>query len=290
MGALTALFSLPDIQSSVPEDNIYGIGGLLEPAARTAVEYGKDVISTSNIIRDFALTQLRTNETTFPPHFHMAGWGYKDLASPISSLDKWTDKTPRFLEQSVFTFPDPPNPDILLRTLRVLMTEARNLTNDSSHLLGTNSPYASVKEAFMRTLFGDVIAGSLPPLDRPMLAQLMSDLELLFRNPSDQIPPHGILFELGPSLSHHRFCVTREGHFGLVPRGCQSGDEVFILWGAQTPFVLRKAMEGERVVGRLNGADGKKEQRVIMGSCYLHGFMLEEATKAGYPDEDVIVR
>jgi len=49
MGALTAVLSLPDIQSSVPEDKIYGIGGLLEPSARTAVEYGKAVISTSNI-------------------------------------------------------------------------------------------------------------------------------------------------------------------------------------------------------------------------------------------------
>jgi hypothetical protein len=49
---------------------------------------------------------------------------------------------------------------------------------------------------------------------------------------------------------------------GLVPNGVIAGDEICILFGVYTPFVIRKL---ERVSYRL------------IGECYVHGLMAGEA-------------
>ncbi|KAM7213567.1 Heterokaryon incompatibility protein (HET) domain containing protein [Rhypophila decipiens] len=341
-GVLAQLLSLPEVQSTVPEDKIYGISGLLERSAQQPVVYGQDASSTSTLLRDFASKLLRHQERTFPPYLSLAGWGYKELASPISS-PKWKNKEPQNLKfpswvpdiyqprtgnpaidgiylsgtaepkrvskvpesdellkismsrvigtiasitTSAFGFPDPPDPRVLLNNIRTFITEARKMT---ASLRQSRYPYP--RDAFTRTIFGDILAAAspLPPIPAHMVGALEQELDVLVRNPNVANAPHGILFELGRSLRQHRFCVLSSGHFGLVPLGCKTGDGVVIVWGAQTPFALRRASVEEKVaVEKL--PDGLQDQWVLLGSCYLHGFMDEQATRAVWGDRDVVVR
>ncbi|KAM7183497.1 hypothetical protein V8F33_013544 [Rhypophila sp. PSN 637] len=347
-GVLAQLLSLPDVQSTVPEDKIYGISGLLERSAQQPVVFGEDAGSTSNILRDFASKLLCEQERTFPPYFHLAGWGYKELATPTSS-PKWKNKKPQFLTfpswvpdihqpritsnpaidgiylagtaepkrvsmvsesddllkismsrvigtianitTTAFSFPDPPDPNVMLNNLRTFITEAQIIAGlyQDNHRGG--SPYLYPRDAFMRTIFGDILAAvsPFPPIPPQMVGSLQHDLDILLSNPNNADAPHGIFFELGRSLSQHRFCVLSSGHFGLVPLGCKTGDGVVIIWGAQTPFVLRKATEEEKAVVERQ-SDGLQDQWVLLGSCYLHGFMDEQATRAVWGDRDVVVQ
>ncbi|KAM7208242.1 Heterokaryon incompatibility protein (HET) domain containing protein [Naviculisporaceae sp. PSN 640] len=372
-GALAQLLSLPDMQSTVPEDKIYGIGGLLVESAlildaRTTNgqlddEYGKDVSTTSKILRNFACKVLCDDpHPTFPPHFHMAGWGYKELAEPISS-NEWTDKTPQYLclpswvpnvhqarlkstfidsggylagtserkrvarvrgspdlikisashlttiasvTPTAFILPDPRDLESCYRGIRTFLDEAKQLTGISPihdplyRETVRQSPYPRPREALLRTIFSDTVAGSLPPLDVPTLADLKTALEALLNstnggttNWSPSSLPHRIVFELARSLGYHRFCVTSSGHFGLVPMGCRPGDEIFMVWGAQTPFVVRKVEEEEKIrliKGDCDEEDYQEDQWTMMGSCFLYGYMNGEASRRTLGDGDILVR
>lgn len=59
-----------------------------------------------------------------------------------------------------------------------------------------------------------------------------------------------------------RFFVSNEGLMGLVPDGVAAGDEICILFGGYTPFVIR----------RLEGGNYE-----FIGECYVHGLMNGEA-------------
>jgi len=56
-----------------------------------------------------------------------------------------------------------------------------------------------------------------------------------------------------------RFCVTSEGYFGLFPPGTRLGDQVWVILGAQTPFLCRS-------LGFPNAWE-------LVGECYVHGIM-----------------
>ncbi|EME48316.1 hypothetical protein DOTSEDRAFT_161770 [Dothistroma septosporum NZE10] len=61
-----------------------------------------------------------------------------------------------------------------------------------------------------------------------------------------------------------RFIVTAEGRIGIAPGLAEEGDIVVVLWGGGTPFVLRPRADG---------------MFLILGQCYVHGIMDEEAVK-----------
>lgn len=58
-----------------------------------------------------------------------------------------------------------------------------------------------------------------------------------------------------------RFFLSQSGHFGLAPPNAKRGDQIAVLFGAETPFVLRRAALGFQVVGE----------------SYTHGYMHGEA-------------
>jgi hypothetical protein len=67
-----------------------------------------------------------------------------------------------------------------------------------------------------------------------------------------------------------RFAVTENGYMGLVPAGTQYGDLVCIIYGAQTPFLLRPRPGGNYL---------------IVGECYIHGMMDGEMASDGLEAE-----
>ncbi|KAH7138761.1 heterokaryon incompatibility protein-domain-containing protein [Dendryphion nanum] len=72
-------------------------------------------------------------------------------------------------------------------------------------------------------------------------------------------------------LSYRKFCSTRNGSIGWVPRGAQVGDVICVLYGGKIPVVLRPR-------------DGGYE---FVGDAYVYGMMNGEAlVRGGSPDEE----
>ena len=80
-------------------------------------------------------------------------------------------------------------------------------------------------------------------------------------------------FNFGYQMKRNRVFATREGHLGVGPRTIAVGDRIFIVKGAQVPFILR-SLYG-------NSVDDSFPQIYcdysFVGRCYLHGCMDGEA-------------
>ncbi|PVH88832.1 HET-domain-containing protein [Cadophora sp. DSE1049] len=63
--------------------------------------------------------------------------------------------------------------------------------------------------------------------------------------------------------SERQFFITRKGYMGLGPKGILPGDTVCILFGGDTPYVLRETESCWKFVGE----------------CYVHGLMKGEAVR-----------
>lgn len=71
-----------------------------------------------------------------------------------------------------------------------------------------------------------------------------------------------------------RVCVTAAGKMGLVSSGTQVDDEMVLIFGATTPFVVRHPH------GPCNEASGEcGEPFQLVGECYIRGCMEREGLK-----------
>ena len=70
------------------------------------------------------------------------------------------------------------------------------------------------------------------------------------------------------SIQTRLFC-TKKKYLGLGPQSLQSGDSIWILPGAKTPFTLRQLPHG------------RKNHFRLVGGTYVHGFMHGEAVAGG---------
>lgn len=66
-----------------------------------------------------------------------------------------------------------------------------------------------------------------------------------------------------------RFFVTKSGYMGLGPKDLRAGDEVVVLHGGDTPFLVREVGLDEE--GRVN-LEERGTHRLV-GDCYVHGLM-----------------
>lgn len=80
-----------------------------------------------------------------------------------------------------------------------------------------------------------------------------------------------------------RFAITQTGRIGLVPAHTKRGDVVCILFGAQTPLVLRpESRQGNEVTitapfSQSDCAGAPRYQ--LVGECYIHGVMRGEMSE-----------
>ena len=58
--------------------------------------------------------------------------------------------------------------------------------------------------------------------------------------------------------------VTNAGRIGLGPKGSSEGDEVCILYGGNTPYVVRSQQQ-----------ETGQPHYAFIGECYVHGIMKE---------------
>jgi hypothetical protein len=101
---------------------------------------------------------------------------------------------------------------------------------------------------------------------------------------------------LGEMLPGKRFCVTKQGYLGMVPKESQVGDSIYVPFGADVPFIIRQQdAEGElsipslaqlqlqETISSLVGTDSpflaepQSSTYAIIGPCYVHGIMDGEA-------------
>lgn len=65
------------------------------------------------------------------------------------------------------------------------------------------------------------------------------------------------------------------GYIGLIPWNAKTGDEVWVLKGGKTPFLLRRT-EGIRM---------KQKTRMLVGETYIQGIIGDEILKREEPLE-----
>jgi len=80
---------------------------------------------------------------------------------------------------------------------------------------------------------------------------------------------------LGAACNDRQFAVTRKGYMAIVLLFAKPGDSVCLIFGADVPFVLRKAptKQSSEKYGR------KQCYYNLVGECYVHGIMDGEGWK-----------
>jgi hypothetical protein len=67
---------------------------------------------------------------------------------------------------------------------------------------------------------------------------------------------------LGQAADYRTLCITEKGYLGLFPLCCKPGDEIILLSGGKTPYLVRKT---------------QRESWNFLGDCFVHGYMNGEA-------------
>jgi hypothetical protein len=87
---------------------------------------------------------------------------------------------------------------------------------------------------------------------------------------------------------------SKEGLLRLCSLNTPEGDEIVVFDGAETPFILRRANEEKGIANQLETSDEVAEcqldeQWILIGSCYVHGFMNGEFPRPEYDDRENIL-
>ncbi|KAI0528367.1 putative heterokaryon incompatibility protein [Xylaria digitata] len=172
-------------------------------------------------------------------------------------------------------------------------TNSRNMVLNGK----LSEPYVtgiSLTEALWRTLLGDRTPAGARPAD-PVFSEyyeaLVRYIELLPEFLGPDMQPREInvsakeearlrtsitryLTDLGrfanvsgPHLRERMIAVTERAYIGIVPPYSKVGDAVFIIPGAQVPFLMRRQADSEDV----NESGGRRWQ--LVGESYFHGMM-----------------
>lgn len=80
---------------------------------------------------------------------------------------------------------------------------------------------------------------------------------------------NSLYISLCDMVVNQAFLITECGYIGIGPPNTRAGDEVWVLFGGNTPFVLRK--KDEKL------ANAKCRERSFIGDAYVHGIMAGEA-------------
>jgi hypothetical protein len=118
----------------------------------------------------------------------------------------------------------------------------------------------------------------------PAYESFTSTPSIPHRSPSSFRPSDNLLYESACGmLPDQAFFITEKGYIGIGPPDTRPGDQVWVLFGGQVPFVMR---EKEKEQG--DGVN-KGDDVTFVGDAYVHGIMDGEAVKEGCEQRDVWV-
>ncbi|KAH9905372.1 HET-domain-containing protein [Xylariomycetidae sp. FL2044] len=132
-------------------------------------------------------------------------------------------------------------------------------------------PGGTLLEAYVRALVADVTNDRLPGLGYPTLKEVIE--ELAIPTVVDGAFTGGGLPGFWTAaverwLYNHRLFKAGNSYIGTICGKPEPGDEIFVILGCDVPMVLRPTQNGEYAV---------------IGDCYVHGIMDDEAVLGGLP-------
>ncbi|KAH3995438.1 hypothetical protein HBH98_145120 [Parastagonospora nodorum] len=178
----------------------------------------------------------------------------------------------------VYEVPD--NVPFASRKLYNTVMDWTKLLDDWRNSHGNPTEYTSGgswKSALYMTVLGDLIMAEYPierakPLHEKYLENLWTSLLL------DKT--HNSLYEsLCGIVPNQAFFITKKGYIGVGSPDARPGNEVWVLYGGQVPFVLRK-------IDHKNDVETVHE-RELVGDAYTHGIMDGEAIQAHHETETI---
>ena len=99
----------------------------------------------------------------------------------------------------------------------------------------------------------------------------MNNMKAFYENREEGL---SVLEPFGAACSGRAFFVTNDNHMGLAPGETRLEDQVCIIHGCRVPFIIRpielRKIDGEKI---------KRKIYVLVGECYVYGYMDGEATR-----------
>jgi hypothetical protein len=91
---------------------------------------------------------------------------------------------------------------------------------------------------------------------------------------------------IGPHAYGHRFYITARGYISLIPPNSKVGNIVCILFGSQTPFMLRP--ESERRSEPMETVNSLGIYTLV-GECYINGIIDGEMLAIGLQRQKFVI-
>ncbi|KAI4611427.1 hypothetical protein J4E80_007648 [Alternaria sp. BMP 0032] len=163
--------------------------------------------------------------------------------------------------------------DLDYRKIWGIMSDARQLV--AGHDSYKRDPAQSC-EALWRTMIGDLVMAEYP-IERAKathasefleIERALNNEEFPQQGHQSNYPPHGMsgLFEsLCGMVPNHAFFITKRGYLGMGPPTTLPGDQIWVFYNGNVPFVMRKRNTEEV-------ENGYHELRLV-GDAYVHGIM-----------------
>jgi hypothetical protein len=123
----------------------------------------------------------------------------------------------------------------------------------------------NVRDAFWRTLLGDLIMEEFP-------VRRVADTDHQKFNTFRKTGSRNYVFtSLHDMMVKQAFFITQSGYIGIGPPTTVRGDEVWVLFGGQVPFVLKPKVVSEDASELLGHALNK--QYTFVGDAFVYGIM-----------------
>jgi hypothetical protein len=144
---------------------------------------------------------------------------------------------------------------VILLVDKHMMLEMHNQVSESAFLFGYQAVWKKIKPEipnFSQTDFWLALTAELRTTGLRMspaeMDQFRSDMSRLSSEMNTGYPTPSIPWQLIQHSAGRRIFVSQDGNFGLAPASAQEGDQLCVLFGGQTPFVLRKIAEREFIM------------------------------------------
>ena len=151
---------------------------------------------------------------------------------------------------------------------QIKVSEVYQTIERLSKYINTHQPYidgGDIIEAFCRTLVANCFAQPHLPAGSilPRFDESLACVDNICRNTGE----HNEFFSkyllyVSVLLQGRCFVTTQEGYIGLGPLAARAGDQICVILGCRSPLVLRPTTKGTFTV---------------VGECYIHGLMQDEA-------------